>query len=38
MPIYEYHCGECGNEFEKLVFNASKKLPALNAKVKKSVG
>lgn len=19
MPIYEYHCTDCGNEFEKLV-------------------
>ena len=20
MPIYEYHCPECGQEFEKLVY------------------
>jgi putative FmdB family regulatory protein len=23
MPIYEYVCGNCGNEFEKLVFSYS---------------
>jgi len=24
MPIYEYMCKQCGEEFEKLVFNHSK--------------
>lgn len=23
MPIFEYRCQQCGNEFEKLVFNRS---------------
>jgi len=23
MPIYEYHCDDCGNEFEKRVARAS---------------
>lgn len=23
MPIFEYHCGQCGKEFEKLVINRS---------------
>lgn len=22
MPIYEYHCNECGNDFETLVFGS----------------
>jgi putative FmdB family regulatory protein len=27
MPIYEYKCNECGDEFEKLIFDASKDNP-----------
>ena len=23
MPIFEYHCGQCGKEFEQLVINRS---------------
>lgn len=23
MPIFEYHCHKCGEDFEKLVFNRS---------------
>ena len=23
MPIYEYHCPQCGNDFEKLIFKRS---------------
>jgi putative FmdB family regulatory protein len=26
MPIYEYQCKKCENEFEKLVFNSSEKI------------
>lgn len=26
MPIYEYQCKKCENEFEKLVFNSSDKI------------
>ena len=25
MPIYEYHCETCGNDFEKLIFNSRDK-------------
>lgn len=24
MPIFEYHCNQCDNEFEKLVFSGEK--------------
>ena len=27
MPIFEYHCAKCGNEFEELVFNRDEKVP-----------
>ena len=26
MPIYEFQCNQCENEFEKLVFNTSEKI------------
>jgi putative FmdB family regulatory protein len=26
MPIYEYNCLDCGNDFETLVFRSSKKI------------
>ncbi|MBP1699901.1 MAG: Zinc ribbon domain, partial [Deltaproteobacteria bacterium] len=26
MPIYEYHCGQCKKDFEKLVFNTAEKI------------
>lgn len=34
MPIYEYHCNECNNDFEKLVFNKAEKIfcPKCNGK------
>jgi putative FmdB family regulatory protein len=35
MPIYEYHCGQCDNEFEKLVFNSSEKIICPQCKSKK---
>jgi len=35
MPIYEYHCGQCQNEFEKLVFNTSEKIACPKCKSKK---
>lgn len=25
MPIYEFHCENCGNDFEKLVFSSKDK-------------
>lgn len=29
MPLYEYHCNECGSEFEKMVrFSEANQLPA----------
>jgi len=34
MPIYEYHCNQCQNEFEKLILNSAEKIAALNAKAK----
>ncbi|MBI5525867.1 MAG: zinc ribbon domain-containing protein [Deltaproteobacteria bacterium] len=27
MPIFEYHCKKCGNQFEELVFNREEKPP-----------
>jgi putative FmdB family regulatory protein len=35
MPIYEYHCGQCENEFEKLVFNSSEKITCPQCKSRK---
>ena len=35
MPIYEYHCGQCDNEFEKLVFNSSEQIACPQCKSKK---
>jgi putative FmdB family regulatory protein len=35
MPIYEYHCGQCKHEFEKLVFNSSEKIVCPKCKSKK---
>jgi putative FmdB family regulatory protein len=35
MPIYEYCCDQCQNEFEKLVFNASEKIICPKCKSKK---
>ncbi len=26
MPIYEYHCSKCGNDFEKIVKNSCEKV------------
>ncbi|MCP4690523.1 MAG: zinc ribbon domain-containing protein [Desulfobacterales bacterium] len=32
MPIYEYHCEECSNDFESLVFGGEKPdCPACNS-------
>jgi len=29
MPFYEYHCNECGSEFEKMLpFSEANRLPA----------
>ena len=27
MPIFEYHCAKCGNDFEELVFKRDEKVP-----------
>ncbi len=35
MPIYEYHCVQCHNDFEKLVFNSSEKISCPKCKGKK---
>lgn len=35
MPIYEYQCEACENEFEKLVFNTSEKIVCPKCKSKK---
>ena len=35
VPIYEYHCGQCRNEFEKLVLNTSEKIACPKCKSKK---
>ena len=35
MPIYEYKCGQCQNEFEKLVLNTSEKIACPKCKSKK---
>jgi putative FmdB family regulatory protein len=35
MPIYEFYCNQCKNEFEKLVFNASEKIVCPQCKSKK---
>jgi putative FmdB family regulatory protein len=34
MPIYEYHCNQCEQEFEKLVLKTSEKItcPKCNSK------
>jgi len=35
MPIYEYRCNQCQNEFEKLVLNTSEKIVCSQCKSKK---
>jgi putative FmdB family regulatory protein len=35
MPIFEYQCGQCENEFEKLVLNTSEKIACPKCKSKK---
>ena len=35
MPIYEYQCDRCENEFEKLVFSTSEKIACPKCKSKK---
>ena len=35
MPIYEYVCGQCDHEFEKLIFNSSEKVGCPKCKCKK---
>jgi putative FmdB family regulatory protein len=35
MPIFEYQCGQCENEFEKLVLNSSEKIACPKCKSKK---
>ena len=35
MPIYEFVCGQCEHEFEKLVFNSSEKVGCPQCKSKK---
>mgnify|MGYP001561655318 CR=1 FL=1 len=35
MPIYEFHCDQCENEFEKLVLNTSEKIACPKCKSKK---
>ena len=35
MPIYEYVCDRCNQEFEKLVFNSSEKIGCPKCKTKK---
>lgn len=35
MPIYEYRCGQCESEFEKLVLNTSEKIACPKCKGKK---
>jgi putative FmdB family regulatory protein len=35
MPIYEYQCGQCEHEFEKLVLNTSDKISCPKCKSKK---
>ncbi len=35
MPIYEYQCSQCKNEFEKLVLNTSEKIACPKCKSKK---
>jgi putative FmdB family regulatory protein len=35
MPIYEFQCNQCENEFEKLVFNSSEKIACPKCKSKK---
>ena len=40
MPIFEFHCRKCDNDFEKIVFNQNGKVqcPACNSsKVEKKV-
>ena len=40
MPIYEYHCGKCGHDFEELVMSSKEKVSCpkcLNKKVKKQI-
>ncbi len=35
MPIYEYQCGHCDHEFEKLVLSSSEKVSCPKCKSKK---
>jgi putative FmdB family regulatory protein len=35
MPIFEYHCGKCGHDFEELVFNRDEKVPCPKCRSRK---
>jgi len=37
MPIYEFHCNECGKDFEELVFSSSPEVACLNCNSKNIV-
>jgi len=37
MPIFEYQCGQCENDFEKLVLNTSEKIACPKCKSKRFI-